>query len=594
MSNNYNIDITAKDNTKGAITSVGGGLDGLTAKSNKFKAALGVAGTALAAFGVVKGIQDTIDNFDNLAKSARAAGAAGSNEAFQGFQVMKQAMNEAGIDAATFDRAMLQTTSRLQAGTEGQKSFAAVTDKLGDSIRDSNGELKSGPELLQSMMNALNEGKITTEDFAKVVGGRAGPLIQQQFASLNTTAEDLQATLDDVAANSNIVDVSAAENAELFNDTVGRLKEGMGQLMTDAITPLLPVLVELAEKLMAKMPDIIDGVTTAFDTLKPVLSLIGTVLTDIVWPIMQKVFEVLGTIAEAIAPLVEKWLPVMKDGFETAGTAIQGLVDFFVDLVEKIKAIPEEVKKMKEAITGKLGDMVDSTKKKMKGWKDSVLGIFKDTEDEAVGNSIIPDMVDAIIDEFTRMKDVTVDETKMMNEGITGEMNKGMDQFTNILSKGFDNGKLELSDFKGFFKDSLTDMVKNAIFSSNKMSSISLGTSLHGGGGSKKGGFFSSVLGGIANSFLPGLGSIFGRASGGPVTGGKSYLVGENGPEMFTPNSNGNVARNNGPAGEGVIVNFNINAIDTSNAAEFIVGQKPQIVGMINDAFTKRGKQGIY
>jgi len=187
MSNNYNIDITAKDNTKGAIGSVGGGLDGLTAKSNKFKAALGVAGTALAAFGVVKGIQTTIDNFDSLAKSARAAGAAGSNEAFQGFQVMKQAMNEAGIDAATFDRAMLQTNSRLKAGTEGQKSFAAVTDKLGDSIKTSNGELKSGPELLQAMMNALNEGTITTEDFAKVVGGRAGPLIQEQFASINTT-----------------------------------------------------------------------------------------------------------------------------------------------------------------------------------------------------------------------------------------------------------------------------------------------------------------------------------------------------------------------------------------------------------------------
>ena len=87
---------------------------------------------------------------------------------------MKQAMNEAGIDAATFDRAMLQTTSRLKAGTEGQKSFAAVTDKLGESILDMNGELKSGPELLQSMMNALNEGTITTEEFAKVVGGRAG------------------------------------------------------------------------------------------------------------------------------------------------------------------------------------------------------------------------------------------------------------------------------------------------------------------------------------------------------------------------------------------------------------------------------------
>jgi len=592
MSNNYNIDITAKDNTKGAIGSVGGGLDGLTAKSNKFKAALGVAGTALAAFGVVKGIQTTIDNFDSLAKSARAAGAAGSNEAFQGFQVMKQAMNEAGIDAATFDRAMLQTNSRLKAGTEGQKSFAAVTDKLGDSIKTSNGELKSGPELLQAMMNALNEGTITTEDFAKVVGGRAGPLIQEQFASINTTAEDLQATLDDVAANTNIVDVSAAENAEKFNDTVGRLKEGMGQLMTDAITPILPVLVELAEKLMAKMPDIIYGVTDAFETLKPVLSLVGTVISDILWPMLKNIFEVLGTVAEAIAPLVEKSIPLLKDGFETAGKAIEGLVTFFVDLVEKIKAIPEEVKKMKEAITGKLGDMVDSTKKKMSKWKDSVLGVFSKTKDEAVDHSIVPDMVDAIIDEFVRMKTETTRQTAQMNTEVLNTMDHGMDGYVNTISSSLNKGKMDLSSFGGFFKSTMGKMVTDALSSSSSVGRIISGMMGGGGGG---GSLFGTVAKGLL-SFIPGGGFLSGlfRASGGPVTGGKSYMVGENGPEMFTPSGNGRIARNNGDSGGGgLTVNFNINAIDPSTGTDFILGQKQQIVGMINQAYRKRGRAGI-
>jgi phage-related protein len=594
MSTNYTIDINAKDNTKGAMGSVGGGLTTLNNKASKLKLALGAAAIAGAGIMAGKAVLGAIDNMDALAKSARAAGSATSNEAFQGFQVMKQAMNEAGIDAATFDRAMLQTNSRLKAGTEGQKSFAAVTDKLGDSIKNSNGELKSGPELLQAMMNALNEGKITTEDFAKVVGGRAGPLIQEQFASLNTSAEDLQATLDDVAKNSNIVDVGAAENAELFNDTLGRLKEGMGQLMTDAITPLLPVLTQLATGLMEKMPAIIDGVTEAFDTLKPVLSLIGTVISEILWPMLQNVFNVLGTIAEAIAPLVDKSIPAIKEGFETAGVIIDGLVTFFVNLIEKIKAIPEEVKKMKEAIVGKMGDMVEGTKKKLNGWKDSVLGIFKSTEDEAVGNSIIPDMVDAIIDEFVRMKDVTVDETKMMSEGITGEMDHGMNDFTRILSNGFDKGKLEMGDFKGFFKSTLSSMVKDAIFSSNKMS-MSLGSSLHGSGGNKKKGFFGSLLGGIGNAIIPGLGSMFGRASGGPVTGNKSYLVGEQGPELFTPSGNGRITRNGeGGGSDGLVVNFNLNSIDSRSGTEFILEQKTQIVGMINDAYTKRGKMGIY
>ena len=585
MSTNYTIDINAKDNTKGAITGIGGGLTGLSNKAGKLKIALGAAAVAGAGIMAGKAVLNAIDNMDSLAKSARQSGSALTNEAFQGFQVLGKAMEEAGIDQATYERALLQTNSRLKAGTEGQKSFADITNKLGDSIKNQNGELKSGPDLLVAMTNALNAGTISTEEFAKVVGGRAGPLIQEQFGSMNTSAEALQATLDDVKGSTNIVDLEAANNAEAFNDTIGRLKEGMGQIMTDAITPMLPVLKELAEKLMAKMPEIIDGVTKAFDALKPVMKLLGTLLTEVIWPILSKVFDVLGTIATAITPLVEKSIPLLKGGFETAGAAIKTLVDFFVNLIAKIKAIPEEVKKMKEAIVGKMGDMVSDTKKKLTGWKDSVLGIFKKTEDEAVGNSIIPDMVDAIIDEFTRMKDVTIDTTQAMSDGVTGTMSTGMEKFTDTLSNAFSDGKLEMNDFKGFFKQTMSQMIKDAIFGSNKISQ-SLGSSLHGGGGKKSGigGFFKSVIG-----------SLFGaRASGGPVTAGKSYIVGEQGPEMFTPSGNGNIARNGSGGGGGLTVNFNLNSIDSRSGTEFIIEQKKQIVGMINQAYRKRGRQGVY
>jgi len=49
----------------------------------------------------------------------------------------------------------------------------------------------------------------------------------------------------------------------------------------------------------------------------------------------------------------------------------------------------------------------------------------------------------------------------------------------------------------------------------------------------------SSTLGG-----LPGIGQFFRRASGGSVSGGKSYMVGERGPEMFIPNSGGRIVSN--------------------------------------------------
>ena len=103
--------------------------------------------------------------------------------------------------------------------------------------------------------------------------------LHAQFASLNQGAGDLEKTLADVRDNANIVPLDAAENAELFNDTIGRLQMAFGKLMTEALTPLLPLLTDLAENLLANMPAIVDKVTTAFQTLSHIP--IRQVLTDL-------------------------------------------------------------------------------------------------------------------------------------------------------------------------------------------------------------------------------------------------------------------------------------------------------------------------
>lgn len=51
--------------------------------------------------------------------------------------------------------------------------------------------------------------------------------------------------------------------------------------------------------------------------------------------------------------------------------------------------------------------------------------------------------------------------------------------------------------------------------------------------------------------------SVGARAAGGPVTAGGSYLVGERGPEWFTPNQSGAIG---GPGGGAVNVHFHLGA----------------------------------
>ena len=68
--------------------------------------------------------------------------------------------------------------------------------------------------------------------------------------------------------------------------------------------------------------------------------------------------------------------------------------------------------------------------------------------------------------------------------------------------------------------------------------------------------FNMALFGNVGGSFMPGLGilgSIF-RANGGPVKGGGSYIVGEKGPEVFTPGVSGTITPNHALGGSTNIV----------------------------------------
>jgi hypothetical protein len=76
-----------------------------------------------------------------------------------------------------------------------------------------------------------------------------------------------------------------------------------------------------------------------------------------------------------------------------------------------------------------------------------------------------------------------------------------------------------------------------------------------------------------------------GRAAGGPVNAGTTYLVGEKGPELFTPSNSGNIIPNNrlGGASGGNTININVSgAIDP-------VGVARQIASILNREATTSG-----
>jgi len=71
--------------------------------------------------------------------------------------------------------------------------------------------------------------------------------------------------------------------------------------------------------------------------------------------------------------------------------------------------------------------------------------------------------------------------------------------------------------------------------------------------------------------------SVMGRASGGPVSGGHPYIVGEHGPELFVPGSSGGIVPNNKLGGSGASFNFTYN-FATGVTRQEVAGLIPQMV----------------
>jgi hypothetical protein len=103
----------------------------------------------------------------------------------------------------------------------------------------------------------------------------------------------------------------------------------------------------------------------------------------------------------------------------------------------------------------------------------------------------------------------------------------------NSLAKAITSGKVGFEDLK-----------KVALVAMADIAQASLRALFHSPGG-----------GGVGASLINGLGSLVaslvgspGRATGGPVSGGRPYVVGERGPELFVPSGSGRIEQFGGGA----------------------------------------------
>ena len=94
----------------------------------------------------------------------------------------------------------------------------------------------------------------------------------------------------------------------------------------------------------------------------------------------------------------------------------------------------------------------------------------------------------------------------------------------------------------------------------------------------------SSFLGGVANPF---------RANGGPVSAGGSFIVGEKGPEIFTPRTSGMITANDKIGGtQNNFVTVNVEAGGTTTSGNDVdLNKLGEIIGVVVQAQLVKERQ---
>jgi phage-related minor tail protein len=127
----------------------------------------------------------------------------------------------------------------------------------------------------------------------------------------------------------------------------------------------------------------------------------------------------------------------------------------------------------------------------------------------------------------------------------------------NSLLGAIQRGKFGFDDLRKVALSVLSEIASAAV-------KTGLDSIFGGGSGGGQGGG-GNLLGSIGSL----LGSVFGapgRATGGPVSPGRPYRVGERGPELFVPTSSGRI-ETGGMAGGGPMVNLTIHISDNGRGS---------------------------
>ncbi len=565
MTQKLNIDIVARDKTKQALGRVQGALAKVKGAVFNLQSAFVGLGAGL----VIRNLVNTGRELENL-------------------QVrLKFLLKDTNEGAKAFEN-MVKFASKVPFSLEeiqaGSGILATVTDNADD---------------LQKMLEITgNVAAVTGLDFRTTA-----EQIQRSF-SAGIGAADLfrEKGVRNMLGFQAGATVSIQSTVQAFEDVFGR-NGRFGKATDDLARTFGGTMSMLGDKVFAFKKNLLDAgffteLKNQFGDLDKFLEKNADELERIAITIGTNLAQATVTAAKGIKLLADNFreltdvLGILLVAFGSTIKVLVGTGIVINNLIERIKKFTgatkettEEVQKLSDILKG--ADANDGFVEPL----ESALQIIHDFEHElSVG---VPSATEKAVAKFrelnsgaiTNLKDKFKDIKMTIAEGI----NNAIPKMSQGLARAFVFGEKLKDTFKNMARTLLVNVLsalieivarKGVELAIEKMITREKQKQAALSGGS---GFFGTIA------------TVFGKkASGGAVAKGQPTLVGEQGAEMFIPNSTGQITQSaRGTGGGQTTVNFNINTLDASGFDDLLVRNRGTITQIINNAVNERGSKNL-
>lgn len=284
--------------------------------------------------------------------------------------------------------------------------------------------------------------KVVTGIFAAIVAA-IGPLLViagMLISAISTVGAAIGAVgagpiLIAIGAIAALVAIGVAlwKNWETIRAKAKPIFEGIKQ----AIAPLVGSIKGSFQTLMDSVGPIWESLKRVFESLKPVLMDIAMVVGGALVVQFGVMISVISAVISALGPLINALINVV----EVVVNVVTAIVSV---MTGDFDAAWEHMKKAGQAFLDFFGNLWGAIKNLVVTLVNSIVGFFKGLYNTLVGNSIIPDMVNAIIKWFQNLGKMALDKVKAMVkwvigafEGLFPGFSKVMDSVKNVIFKAW-------------------------------------------------------------------------------------------------------------------------------------------------------------